>query len=147
VVRPNIALITNVGSSHLEHLKTRENIALAKLEIITGLCEGGLLLVNGDEPLLRGLSHPKFNVKTVAVHTTGDYTVRDICQSPRQWRTVFDLCLPDGRVMEKVSIPAIGTHMVYDAAYAAAVGLELGMSEEMIRLGLAEYQNEKYASI
>lgn len=143
VVRPNIALITNVGSSHLEYLKTRENIALAKLEIITGLCEGGLLLVNGDEPLLRGLSHPKFNVKTVAVHTTGDYTVRDICQSPRQWRTVFDLCLPDGRVMEKVCIPAIGTHMVYDAAYAAAVGLELGMSEEMIRLGLAEYQNEK----
>jgi UDP-N-acetylmuramoyl-tripeptide--D-alanyl-D-alanine ligase len=45
--------------------------------------------------------------------------------------------------MEKVCIPAIGTHMVYDAAYAAAVGLELGMSEEMIRLGLAEYQNEK----
>ena len=121
LVRPRIALITNVGSSHLEHLKTRENIALAKLEIITGLCEGGLLLVNGDEPLLRGLSHPKFNVKTIAVHTEGDYTVLDICQSPREWQTVFDLRLPDGRVMEKVSIPAIGTHMVYDAAYAGGI--------------------------
>ena len=54
VVHPDVALITNIGSSHLEHLKTRENIALAKLEIITGLKDGGLLVVNGDEPLLRG---------------------------------------------------------------------------------------------
>jgi UDP-N-acetylmuramoyl-tripeptide--D-alanyl-D-alanine ligase len=143
VVRPDMALIANVGSSHLEHLKTRENIALAKLEIITGLREGGLLLVNGDEPLLRGLSHPKFNIKTVAVHTEGDYTVTDICQSPKTWETVFDLRLPSGEMLSALRIPAIGTHMVYDAAYAAAIGLELGMSEDMIRRGLADYQNEK----
>ena len=143
VVRPDVALITNVGSSHLEHLKTRENIALAKLEIITGLREGGLLLVNGDEPLLRGLSHPKFNIKTVAVHTEGDYTVTDICQSPKTWETVFDLRLPNKEMLSALRIPAIGTHMVYDAAYAAAIGLELGMSEDMIRRGLADYQNEK----
>ena len=50
--RPDIAVITNIGSSHLEYLGTRENIAKAKLEIRAGLAPGGMLLLNGDEPLL-----------------------------------------------------------------------------------------------
>ena len=49
----DIAVITNIGSSHLENLGTRENIALAKLEITEGLADGGVLIMNGDEPLLR----------------------------------------------------------------------------------------------
>lgn len=143
VVRPDVALITNIGTSHLEHLKTRENIALAKLEIVTGLCEGGLLVVNGDEPLLRGLSHPRFRIRTVAVHSEGDYTVTDIRQNPESWQTVFDLQMPGGVCVEQLTIPAIGTHMVYDAAYAAAIGFELGMSESEVLAGLLHYQNER----
>ena len=143
VVTPDVALITNIGSSHLEYLKTRENIALAKLEIITGLREGGLLIVNGDEPLLRGLHHPRFQIRTVAVHTEGDYTVTAIHQNPEAWQTVFDMELPGGAVMQQLAIPAIGTHMVHDAAYAVAIGLELGMSENEVRAGLLNYQNEK----
>lgn len=142
VVRPNVALITNIGSSHLEYLKTRENIALAKLEIVTGLAEDGLLVVNGDEPLLRGLQHPRYNIRTVAVHTEGDYTVENIHQNPEAWETVFDLRTPTGEVLKRLVIPAIGTHMVYDAAYAVAIGLELGMGELDIRDGLINYQNE-----
>ena len=142
IVAPDVALITNVGSSHLEHLKTRENIALAKLEIVTGLREGGLLVVNGDEPLLRGISHPKFRVRTVSVHSEGDYTVTEIEQIPTIWQTVFCLRTPSGEVLRDLRIPAIGTHMVYDAAYATAVGLELGMDEQSIRQGLMAYRNE-----
>ena len=56
---------------------------------------------------------------------------------------MFDLRLPSGEMLSALRIPAIGTHMVYDAAYAVAIGLELGMSEDMIRRGLADYQNEK----
>lgn len=142
VVRPDVALITNIGSSHLEYLKTRENIALAKLEIITGLADGGILVVNGDEPLLRGLQHPRYNIRTVAVHTEGDYTVENIHQNPEAWETVFDLRTPTGETLKRLVIPAIGTHMVYDAAYAVAIGLELGMGELDIRDGLINYQNE-----
>lgn len=142
IVQPDVALITNIGSSHLEHLKTRENIALAKLEIVTGLADGGLLIVNGDEPLLRGLQHPRYRIRSVAVHTEGDYTVEAIHQNPEVWETVFDLHTPDGTTLHRMVIPAIGTHMVYDAAYAVAIALELGMSEEEIRRGLLNYQNE-----
>ena len=144
IVRPDVALITNVGSSHLEFLKTRENIAQAKLEIVCGLKEGGLLLLNGDEPLLRGVVLPRARVRTVAVHSKGDYSVSDVDQHPDLWQSTFSLSTPDGRILRDLCIPAIGTHMVHDAAYAVAVGLELGMEEQSIRQGLMSYQSEAF---
>lgn len=48
IARPDIALITNVGYSHIEILKSRENIMKAKMEIAEGLTDGGILAVNAD---------------------------------------------------------------------------------------------------
>ena len=53
IAEPDIAVITNIGTSHMEHLGSRENICRAKLEIVSGLKKGGTLMLNGDEELLR----------------------------------------------------------------------------------------------
>lgn len=53
LARPNIVVITNIGESHLLDLGSRESIADAKFEIITGLQDQGAIIINGDEPLLR----------------------------------------------------------------------------------------------
>ena len=50
--RPNLAVITNIGTSHIEFLGSREGICKAKLEILEGLQEGGTAVLCGDEPLL-----------------------------------------------------------------------------------------------
>ena len=50
LARPNAAIITNIGEAHLMDLGSREAIAEAKLEIVTGLQEGGVFVYNGDEP-------------------------------------------------------------------------------------------------
>ncbi len=52
IALPETAIITNIGEAHLQQLGSREAIARAKLEIIEGLREDGLLIYNGDEPLL-----------------------------------------------------------------------------------------------
>ena len=52
-LRPNIAVITNIGTSHIGNLGSRENIARAKLEILSGM-DSGVLFVPYDEPLLNG---------------------------------------------------------------------------------------------
>ena len=52
VACPDMAVITNIGICHLANLKTQENILREKLKILTGLKEGGLLLLNGDDPYL-----------------------------------------------------------------------------------------------
>ncbi|AJY76365.1 UDP-N-acetylmuramoyl-tripeptide--D-alanyl-D-alanine ligase [Paenibacillus beijingensis] len=52
IAKPDVGIITNIGDAHLLQLGSRANIAKAKLEITAGLKPGGLLLYNGDEPLL-----------------------------------------------------------------------------------------------
>lgn len=50
---PNAVVITNIGEAHLQDLGSRERIAEAKLEIIKGLTDNGLIVFHGDEPLLQ----------------------------------------------------------------------------------------------
>jgi UDP-N-acetylmuramoyl-tripeptide--D-alanyl-D-alanine ligase len=132
---PYIAMVTNIGSSHLEYLGTRENIARAKLEISEGILDGGYLLLNGDEPLLEdhfsdryetlyvGSSECQFRFDNVRIDENG---------------TVFDLCYRGNRIFD-LRISLIGKHFAYNASFAAAAGLLMGISEQDIRAGLAEY--------
>ena len=55
-LRPNLALITNIGTAHIGNLGSRENIAKAKLEITEGMVEGKTI-VPFDEPLLTGIKN------------------------------------------------------------------------------------------
>lgn len=148
-VRPDIAVIANVGSSHLEYLGTRENIARAKLEIAQGLRTGGVLLINGDEPLLSRLGQdfgedlpviPE-GIRTLRVSLAGapnaDYTAQNI--TPRDGGMDFDLATPDG-IWQDLWIPAIGEHLVWAASFAAAVGQLSGLSEGQVKTGLAAYR-------
>ena len=148
-VRPNIAVIANIGSSHLEYLGTRENIARAKLEIARGLRAGGILLINGDEPLLACLGQdfgedlpviPE-GIRVLRVSLAGapdaDYTAKDL--TVRDGGMSFDLATPDG-LWENLWIPAMGEHLVWAAAFAAAVGQLSGLTEGQVKTGLAAYR-------
>ena len=148
-VRPNIAVVANIGSSHLEYLGTRENIARAKLEVAMGLSEGGTLLINGDEPLLAHLGQdfgedlpviPE-GIRVLRVSLAGaenaDYQAMNI--TSREDGMVFDLVTPDG-VWRDLYIPAIGQHFIWAASFAAAVGQLSGLHEGQVREGLASYR-------
>lgn len=58
MIKPNVSAITNIGSSHIGYLKTKENILKAKLEILDGMKEK-ILFVNGDDKLLKNLKNTK----------------------------------------------------------------------------------------
>jgi UDP-N-acetylmuramoyl-tripeptide--D-alanyl-D-alanine ligase len=63
-VKPSIGVITVIGMSHVEYFGSKENIMKAKLEILSGIDKTGILVLNGDDPLLWGLKG-KLPVKTV----------------------------------------------------------------------------------
>lgn len=139
--KPDIALITNIGTAHLEILKTRENICRAKAEIIDGLKEGGLLILCGDEPLLRGLGSKNFSTVYVSLENKdSDYRATNIVSCDGQ--TVFDLICRD-KTVEKIKINLIGNHNVIAAAFAYAVGESLGLCEEEIRRGLLSFHGSE----
>ena len=148
-VRPDVAVIANVGSSHLEYLGTRENIARAKLEIAQGLREGGVLLINGDEPLLSRLGQDlgedlpviPAGIRTLRVSLAGapdaEYSACRV--TVRDGGMVFDLATPHG-LWRDLRIPAVGEHLVWAASFAAAVGQLHGLSEGQVKAGLAAYR-------
>ena len=139
--RPRVAMVSNIGSSHLEYLKTRENIALAKLEIAEGLRDGGYLLLNGDEPLLRRAHTCKNkNFTTLYVGLDGKNDCQISAKNVRvgNRETVFDLyCL--GKIYRDVKVSGIGAHFALDACFAAGAAFLLGADERSVREGLADY--------
>ena len=139
VAQPDIAVITNIGSAHLEMLGSRENICSAKMEIVHGMNPDGKLILNGDEPLLclmRGSSYHPIYVSVVS--READYRAMNIRYTSRG--TVFDM-IYNRRVATNIEIPVLGEHHVYNALFAWAVGVEMGMSEDAIRRGLLNFHN------
>jgi len=139
IARPRVACVTNIGSSHLELLGTRENICRAKLEIANGMEKDGLLILNGDEPLLRQMAPADRRIQYVSLaDSAADYYAFRIRFEPSG--TVFDLCTPNG-IYRDMYIPVIGRQFVWAAAFAIAVGRFFGLCESSLRRGLSNFQN------
>ena len=138
--RPDIAVITNVGTSHMEMLGSREGIRDAKMEIVKGLREDGILLLNGDEPLLKNANGKSYRTYYVSLSCTeANFFAQNIYIE--NGCTYFDAYWKGGS-MKGLCLSVAGRHNVYAALYALAVGLMLGVDEEGIRRGLLSYRAE-----
>ncbi len=142
---PEVAIVANIGTSHLEYLKTRENIAKAKLEIADGLREGGYLLLNGDEPLLRKFNPTENNYKILYFGVRNKQNCDGYAENIRvgDTYTEFDLVF-GGRCYKALKINLVGEHFAYNAGLAAIGSILLGAGEEEIREGLISYRPEGF---
>lgn len=134
LVSSDVAIITNIGNSHIENLGSRENIARAKLEILEGLKSDGTLIINGDEPLLDGLDIPQRIVR-VGMSDRNDVWSENIASSSDG--VVFD-CHAFGKKVT-VKLPVPGKHNVYNAMLALALGCVLEIDAEASAKALEEY--------
>lgn len=140
--KPEIAVITNIGSAHMEMLGSRENICRAKLEILCGLRDGGHLIVNGDEPLLRHIGGKSYRTHEVSLlRDTAEFFAQNIRMDGDF--TCFDAGCA-GKRMKDVRLPVMGRHHVYNALFAIAVGTVAGVPEERIREGLLRYRSDGF---
>ena len=134
---PEIAVITNVGSSHMASLGSIENIRRAKLEILCGLRTRGTLLLNGDDPMLKKISGKSYRTLYVSIkRENADFFAKNIRVEPDA--TYFDAVWKDGEEKD-LCIRVIGRHNVYAALYAFAIGILSGMTPDQIREGLYTY--------
>lgn len=137
--RPNIGIITTIGSSHIELLGTRENILKAKTEIIDGMAEDGILLLSGDDPLLIGADKRGRKCLYVAIDNR-DADFRALNIRTEISKTTFDV-LYDEKIYSNIEIPIMGQHNVYAALFAFAVGMLSGMTADEIRSGLSAFRS------
>ena len=142
IVEPDVAVITNIGDSHIENLGSRENILKAKCEIFSHMDpKKGYVILNGDDPLLEPLraSLPFQSVlvgtaegldyRATGVESDGEKSVRCPVRTPRSG---FD-----------VEIPALGNHMLYPTLTAAAVAEHFGMTGGEIARGVLRFAPTK----
>lgn len=137
IAEPDLAIVTNIGSSHMGHLGSRENIGRAKLEIVKGLKKGGTLLLNGDDDILRAYKNDTVRKIYVGIDSPADFRAINIREGFTS--TTFDI-LTCQRVIENVTIPTVGKHNIYAALFAYAVGVRMNLSDAAILRGLKNFR-------
>lgn len=138
IAKPDVGIVTTIGTSHLERLGTRENICRAKMEITAGMEKGALLLLQGDEPLLKAQMNHPLAPKSCS-YTDGDYTLSAL--STDESETRFCATLLRG-VLTDCRIPMAGKHAAMAALFALAAAESFGMTEEEMKRGLLAYRTD-----
>ena len=133
IAKPDIAVITNVGTAHIGILGSRENILKAKLEIIEGLKSNGLLILNNDNDLLHNyyLEHKLDNITTIGIENESNYMAKDIKYDENSSTFKVD----NQEILVKVG----SSPFVYNALIAYAIGKKLNIPEEMIKQGIENF--------
>lgn len=140
-VRPCIGVVTRIGVSHIENLGSRDNIFKAKMEIIDGMDNDAVLILNKDDEYLASYSSPKgHKIYFYGIENdNADIIARDIFFANESTSFVIDYnCFgKSGSINAKIN--AIGKHSVSDALAAFACGLGLDISPEDAVSGLLDY--------
>jgi len=141
IVRPDIAVITNIGISHIERLGSRQNILKAKLEIIRGMQDDGVVLLNGDDELLSGLKG-LLRQKTLfyGMDETCDIRASDLLSKGEEGIS-FSVQCPAWE--HRFFVPAPGIHNVQNALAAISVAMTLEFDCETIEKGLLSYTGDR----
>lgn len=136
MVRPDIAVITNVGDAHIENLgNTRQGILRAKCEVFQHLSPDGIAVLNGDDPLLNTVALPQTILRcgrgencNVRVTDVDDRGIEGIACT-----------VTTARASYRLTAASPGSFMIYPMAMAAAIGEALGLTGEEIAAGVAAY--------
>ncbi|MDP4092722.1 MAG: UDP-N-acetylmuramoyl-tripeptide--D-alanyl-D-alanine ligase [Bacillota bacterium] len=141
IAKPDIAIITNIGMSHIEKLGSRVNIMKAKLEILEGLAEKGLVVLNGDDDMLSSLKGSlPFETVFYGINGIYEYQARNI-DNLGENGTRFDIELE--QKVYTVYVPVPGLHNVYNALAAIAAGKRLGIPVESMIEGIRAFSPGK----
>ncbi len=136
VAQPDIAVLTNIGMSHLKTLGSRDGILKAKTEMFDHLRGDACVILNGDDDLLCTLT--QVNGKPPIFYGIGASRHKQAYASDIEnlgLRGIrLTIHLADDAIRVRIPIP--GEHNVYNALAAAAVGRQLGLTNEEIKDGI-----------
>ncbi len=138
IAKPDVAVIINIGTMHIEFLGSQEGIRKAKMEIVDGMAPEGKLILNGDDRLLRELDTQPAQAITYFGSSEG-CTVRASAFS--QNGECLQIRVEAGRLSFPVELALEGEHFVSDALAAVTVGLALEVPGKRIQESLAKFQN------
>lgn len=140
--QPDVAIITNIGEAHLLQLGSRKEITRAKLEIISGLKPGGLLIYNGDEPLITEVLTELRSERTADLNTLtfGLDTNNDDYPTGMMFHGKGIIFTSYVHKELGFDLPVLGRHNVVNCLAALTVARYFNISEDNLREGLSHLQ-------
>lgn len=140
IVKPDICVVTVIGVAHIEYLKTKEKIRREKLSIINAMKPGGVLFLNGDDPMLAEM-RGKMDVQTYFYGTQDwcDYRAENIHMENYQF--VYDYVHGDRRI--HVVLNALGRHNVANSLAGLAIADYTGLDVERSAAGYEHFQGQR----
>lgn len=149
VVKCDMAVMTVIGISHIANLGSQENIMKEKLHILDDMPDGARLFLNGDDPLLKGLSEEKIHAYGIAegkrinisFYGTGDnaeYKAVNIKESSDG--SEFDVYV-NGRIETHARLFVPGTHMILNALAAIASAFAAGVDIKKAAEALSSFKS------
>lgn len=138
ITKPKISVITNIGTSHIGNLGSRENILKAKLEILEGMDEKNLV-INNDNDLLHEFKDKNVNIYTYGIENKSDAMAEDINLMDNCSEFTCNLF---GEKF-KVTVPVGGIHFIYNSLCAAVIGHYFGLTNEQIKRGIETFELTK----
>lgn len=124
IAQPHVAIITNIGTAHIEFLKTRDAIAAEKSELAKAVAKDGVVILNANDaytPEIAKLCRAR--VVTAGIDV-GDVVATDLFTETNG--TIFKISFESQSIQAFLPIP--GQHMVANAVLAVAAGLTSGIS-------------------
>ncbi len=137
IARPEVAAVLNIGTAHIAEFGSREQIAVAKGEIVEALTEDGTAVLNADDPLSAALT-TRTAAKPLSFGESGDVSWAGMIQDERG-RPSFDLSYRDE--VHHVELQQSGAHQVANAAAAVALAVAVGVPFAAAATALNDVRN------
>lgn len=139
IVRPDVGIISNIGTAHIENLKSRDNILKAKTEMFTYFSQNNIAVINGDDDMLQQLKNKPYQIVCYGRSHYNDYIAENIIEKDDG----IDFELLNSGKREKYHIPIPGIHNVYNALSAICIGKLYHMNQNEIQRGLSSFKPSK----
>lgn len=141
IAKPTICIITNIGTSHIGNLGSRENILKAKLEILEGSKKEAVIINNDNDLLHKWYEENKenYNIKTYGIKEQSDIMAKEI--KLEENKSTFTCKI--NNLEEKINVPVGGEHFILNALCAITVGEVLKIEEDKIKEGIENFELTK----
>ena len=141
IAKPTICIITNIGTSHIGNLGSRENILKAKLEILEGSKKEAVIINNDNDLLHKWYEENKenYNIKTYGIKEQSDIMAKEI--KLEENKSTFTCKI--NNVEEEINVPVGGEHFVLNALCTITVGEVLKIEEDKIKEGIESFELTK----
>ena len=134
IAGPDVAIITNIGMAHIEHMGSRDAIAQEKGMLAEALHPGGYLILNADDDYSESIAARTNADVVMAGLMKGEVRAHSLHPHFHGIRFTMEA---DGRSVE-AEVPVPGVHMVRNALLATAAGRVFGLTLEECAEGLRE---------